>query len=302
MRVSKGGRHKAENTFLLSLTGCTWLYDLSLAPEIYWLIAFHFSLVILFIPFVFSLYHFFALGRSREVDCTVVPLPPALQRRVISGDGGLGRAVEGLVVAHVLLFSAWVSSSAQGGFKEEEKLCLSICNRKLFYHLNVVKLIFNKNCQSWTSQSDVPGDRADAGDNVIPGKLFHLPACRHSPICQKFDRADTWWLLGVGDEKKDFFYSPSELWVSVSCDLPRTATRFLHGRLLDSPVSRGAHTRCVRDSLCPCPQSNETGHSLESPVLRPWVAIQGLSSISPLSPPLACFPPGVLGQKAEALS
>lgn len=64
LRVSKGGRHEAENNLLLSLLGCTWLYVLSLAPEIYWLIAFHFSPVIFFIPlpFVFSLYHFFALG------------------------------------------------------------------------------------------------------------------------------------------------------------------------------------------------------------------------------------------------
>lgn len=109
-----------------------------------------------------------------------------------------GEAVDSLLT---LFFSGWVSNSAQGAFKEEEKLCLSLCNRKLFYHLNVVKLLFNKNCQSWTSQSGVPGDRAGAEDKVIPGKLFHQLGLHWSAVCQTLDGTDTWWLVGVGHEK-----------------------------------------------------------------------------------------------------
>lgn len=196
-RHFKGGCCEAEDTFLLSLTGCTWLYDPSLASEIYWLIEFHFSLVILFIllQFVFSLYHFFALGWSCQVNCTVVPLLPALQGH-LRGPAGW-EALQRVFT----LSSACISSSVQGGCKEEENLCLSICNRKLFYHPNVVKLLFNTNCESWTSQSSVPGNRADAGDKVIPGKLRHLLGHHHNSICPMFGRTDTWWQLGVGNEK-----------------------------------------------------------------------------------------------------
>lgn len=59
-RVPEGGYHKGQNNILMSLTGCTWLYDLSLSLQIYWLIAFHCSLVIFLFLFhlFFSLYHF----------------------------------------------------------------------------------------------------------------------------------------------------------------------------------------------------------------------------------------------------
>lgn len=95
----------------------------------------------------------------------------------------------------------------KGGCKEEENLCLSICNRKLFYHPNVVKLLFDKNCESWTSQSSVPGDRADAGDKAIPGKLSRTLPLFHL----MFGCTDTWWQLGVGNgklkKKKNFSLS-----------------------------------------------------------------------------------------------
>lgn len=57
LRMPEGGYHKGQNNILMSLAGCTWLYDLSLSPEIYWLIAFHCSLVIFL--FLFHLFFFF---------------------------------------------------------------------------------------------------------------------------------------------------------------------------------------------------------------------------------------------------
>lgn len=56
--------------------------------------------------------------------------------------------------------------------KRKRNFVLAFVTGSFFYQLNIVKLLFNKNCQSWASQSGVPGDRADAGDKVIPGKLF----------------------------------------------------------------------------------------------------------------------------------
>lgn len=107
LTVSKGGRHEAANDFLLSLTGCTWLYDLGLAPGIYWLIAFHCSLVKLLIPlpFVFSLYHLFCtrLILLSRLHCCPSPTSLAEMGRVRGPAGweSCGEAAESPVYSLV---------------------------------------------------------------------------------------------------------------------------------------------------------------------------------------------------------
>lgn len=122
-----------------------------------------------------------------------------------------------------------VRSLGPGLYREDlkRKRNFITCYGKLFYQLNVVKLLFNKDCQSWTCQRGAPGTE-QTEDRVIPGKAFSTSQdfCCH-PICQTFDGTDTWWLPKSWKQtKKDVL--PFSLRIFVSCDLPRTVTCFTH--------------------------------------------------------------------------
>lgn len=96
-----------------------------------------------------------------------------------------------------------VQSLGPGLYREDlkRKRDFISCYGKLFYQFNVVKLVFNKDCQSRSSQRGAPGSRADRRQSNSRKSVFHLPGLCCGPICQTFDRTDTWWLLKSRKQK-----------------------------------------------------------------------------------------------------